>query len=128
MPMLTPAIRLPHLVTALSALALSSFSVAASHTQSVLQPCSLKGINRPTECAQILVPENWSSPGGRQLKIQTAIVRASSKAPKADPILVLMGGPGEAAIDSGADYAVQFATLLQERDLLLVDQRGTGGS
>jgi pimeloyl-ACP methyl ester carboxylesterase len=39
-----------------------------------------------------------------------------------------MGGPGEDAISAAADYAAQFAPLLKDRNLLLVDQRGTGQS
>ena len=39
-----------------------------------------------------------------------------------------MGGPGEDAIGSAADYAAQFAPLRKDRDILLVDQRGTGES
>jgi pimeloyl-ACP methyl ester carboxylesterase len=45
-----------------------------------------------------------------------------------DPIAVLMGGPGEDAISAAAIFARQFEPLLRDRDLLLVDQRGTGRS
>jgi pimeloyl-ACP methyl ester carboxylesterase len=41
---------------------------------------------------------------------------------------VLQGGPGEDAISSASFYAERFAPLLDHRDLLLVDQRGTGKS
>ena len=46
----------------------------------------------------------------------------------ADPIVVLSGGPGEDAISSAGFYASRFASLLNDRDLMLVDQRGTGKS
>jgi pimeloyl-ACP methyl ester carboxylesterase len=39
-----------------------------------------------------------------------------------------MGGPGEGAIDDAAGAASQFADLGKNRDILLVDQRGTGQS
>jgi pimeloyl-ACP methyl ester carboxylesterase len=39
-----------------------------------------------------------------------------------------MGGPGEAAIDAAETLASKFAPMLNDRDLLLVDQRGTGRS
>jgi pimeloyl-ACP methyl ester carboxylesterase len=39
-----------------------------------------------------------------------------------------MGGPGEDAISAAALFADQFSALLRDRDLLLVDQRGTGRS
>ncbi|MGH8285470.1 MAG: alpha/beta hydrolase, partial [Steroidobacteraceae bacterium] len=39
-----------------------------------------------------------------------------------------MGGPGEDAISAAAEFATRFASLRQDRDLMLVDQRGTGRS
>jgi pimeloyl-ACP methyl ester carboxylesterase len=39
-----------------------------------------------------------------------------------------MGGPGEEAITAGADFARMFGSLRNDRDILLVDQRGTGRS
>jgi pimeloyl-ACP methyl ester carboxylesterase len=42
--------------------------------------------------------------------------------------VVLMGGPGEEAIAAAADFAIMFASLRNDRDILLVDQRGTGRS
>ncbi|MEX2149187.1 MAG: alpha/beta fold hydrolase [Steroidobacteraceae bacterium] len=57
-----------------------------------------------------------------------AVVPAQSGSPLDDPIVVLVGGPGQAAISAAADFTERLAGLLQERDLLLVDQRGTGRS
>jgi pimeloyl-ACP methyl ester carboxylesterase len=39
-----------------------------------------------------------------------------------------MGGPGEDAISAGEYYMSTIGPLLQDRDLLLIDQRGTGKS
>lgn len=47
---------------------------------------------------------------------------------RADPIVVLQGGPGEDAISPAGYFAERYAPLLDDRDLLLVDQRGTGKS
>lgn len=128
-PMGATAVRLLRCAGFLIAIVQPSHAAfAADNTRVHPQPCSLEGIRRPTQCARIVVPENWDSPGGRGLELHVAIVQAAGKAPKTDPIVVLMGGPGEDAIASGADYASQFAPLLRERDLVLVDQRGTGGS
>ena len=62
------------------------------------------------------------------MPIHVAVVPAASGKALRDPIVVLMGGPGEDAISAAEIYAAQFAPLLAERDLLLVDQRGTGSS
>ena len=93
-----------------------------------LSPCTIPELAEPARCGEIEVPENPDRPGGRQLKIAIAVVPATSGRALADPIVPLMGGPGEDAISAGAHFARMFATLRVERDLLLVDQRGTGKS
>ena len=103
-----------------------SQKVAASDT--ALQPCQLPELSRPARCGVFELPENPSRPHGRQLAINVAIVPAAAEKTLADPIVVLMGGPGEEAISAAAHYAGQFDSLLRDRDLLLVDQRGTGRS
>jgi pimeloyl-ACP methyl ester carboxylesterase len=74
------------------------------------------------------VAENPDRPKGRRLAIAVAIVPASEGPALADPIVPLMGGPGEDAISAAALFAEQLASLRRDRDLLLVDQRGTGRS
>jgi pimeloyl-ACP methyl ester carboxylesterase len=69
-----------------------------------------------------------NQPDGRRLPIHVAVIPATSGKALSDPIVVLMGGPGEDAISAAAIYTEQFAPLLRHRDLLLVDQRGTGSS
>jgi len=91
-------------------------------------PCELPGVARPARCGVLDVLEDPSQPGGRRLPIHVAVISAASGKALSDPIVVLMGGPGEDAISAAAIYAAQFAPLLEHRDLLLVDQRGTGSS
>jgi pimeloyl-ACP methyl ester carboxylesterase len=57
-----------------------------------------------------------------------AVLPASGGTATRDPIVPLLGGPGESGIDAAGVFAAQFASLRRERDLLLVDQRGTGRS
>jgi pimeloyl-ACP methyl ester carboxylesterase len=91
-------------------------------------PCTLPGLASPARCGVLEVPENPESPKGRQLAIHFAIVPALSGKAAPDPIVPLMGGPGEDAISDAADAATQFAALRSTRDILLLDQRGTGQS
>jgi pimeloyl-ACP methyl ester carboxylesterase len=93
-----------------------------------LQPCQLPELSRPVRCGVLELPENPDRPQGRQLAVSVAVVQAASGKSLADPIVLLMGGPGENAIGSAAYFARQFDSLLDERDLLLIDQRGTGRS
>ncbi len=108
------------------ALFLSQSQVAAETV--ALSPCTLPELAESARCGEIEVPENPDRPGGRQLKIAIAVVPATSGHALPDPIVVLMGGPGEDAIRLAPYFAQQFAALREERDLLLVDQRGTGRS
>lgn len=114
-----------YLLTTIAACTL--WSVSASGAEP-LAPCKIPDLDRPARCGVFEVPENRAQPNGRQLKIHVAVVPASSGRPKRDPIAMLMGGPGEEAILVGGHFAKQLAPLLDERDLLLVDQRGTGKS
>jgi pimeloyl-ACP methyl ester carboxylesterase len=93
-----------------------------------LSSCNIEGIERAARCGALDVPENPQKPDGRHLKINVVIIPASDGRALSDPIVPLMGGPGEDAISAAAIFAEQFASLLKDRDLLLIDQRGTGRS
>ncbi|NJC96685.1 MAG: alpha/beta hydrolase [Anaerolineales bacterium] len=79
-------------------------------------------------CGTLPVPENPSQPQGRQIPLNIAVVPAIKRASEPDPLVVLVGGPGQAAVEL---FPVMYATLFrvhQARDIVLVDQRGTGKS
>jgi pimeloyl-ACP methyl ester carboxylesterase len=92
----------------------------------VLFPCNLPDLPRPARCGVFDVPENRDAPNGRRLSISVAVVSATDGRALPDPIVVLMGGPGEDALSAAGIFAKQFAPLLKDRDLVLIDQRGTG--
>ena len=97
-----------------------------------LTPCALEHPLRlsvlAAECGVLSVPENPQQPHGRQIGLHIARVGAISRRKQADPLFVLAGGPGAAAVAFYASVAPAFAWILRERDIVLVDQRGTGGS
>ncbi len=92
-----------------------------------LSSCTLPGVTQ-ARCGVLHVAENPNWPAGRQLAIHVAVIPATNGPSLPDPIVPLMGGPGEEAIGAAAIYAEQFKSLRANRDLLLVDQRGTGQS
>jgi pimeloyl-ACP methyl ester carboxylesterase len=106
----------------------ASGAIAAETRVLQTESCSLPDVAAPARCGVLDVPENPDRPDGRILPIHLAVIPAISGKALPDPIVVLMGGPGEDAIGSAAIYAAKFAPLLADRDLLLVDQRGTGQS
>lgn len=79
-------------------------------------------------CGALAVPENPDAPDGRQIDLHVAVVPALSRRTAADPLFVLAGGPGQAASDFYSAYAAAFAPVGRDRDIVLVDQRGTGRS
>ncbi|WP_049722473.1 alpha/beta fold hydrolase [Gilvimarinus polysaccharolyticus] len=51
---------------------------------------------------------------------------AISAAPEADPLFVIAGGPGQSATDIADMLSGAFYELRKKRDIVFVDQRGTG--
>ena len=105
-----------------------SCATAATAATLPISPCELPDVAGPVRCGVLDVLEDPNRPNGRRLPIHLAVVPATSGKALSDPIVVLMGGPGEDAISAAAIYAEQFASLRTDRDLLLVDQRGAGQS
>ena len=99
----------------------------ANERDAVLSPCTLPDVKQPARCGIIEVPENWDRPG-RRLPIHVVVLPATNAPALPDPIVVLMGGPGEDAISGASLFASLFASLRDRRDLVLIDQRGTGES
>lgn len=96
-------------------------------------PCTLSAkdfsLNVEARCGALTVPEDWSAPNGKQIKLAIAWVPAKSEGDAApDPVVMLAGGPGQAALEAYPGIAPAFKDILQKRHVLLIDQRGTGGS
>jgi pimeloyl-ACP methyl ester carboxylesterase len=80
------------------------------------------------ECARIKVPENPARPEGRQIELFVARVPAISLNKKPDPLFLIAGGPGTSAVDMYTSSAAPFDRVRRDRDIILLDQRGTGRS
>jgi pimeloyl-ACP methyl ester carboxylesterase len=97
-----------------------------------LSACELEHPQRltalPAECGVLRVPENPQEPSGRQIGLRVVRIDAISRRKEPDPLFVLAGGPGAAATEFYATYATVFGAIGRARDIVLVDQRGTGGS
>lgn len=79
-------------------------------------------------CGWLTVPENRAFPRKRSIDLRLVILPARGPEAAADPVFFLAGGPGEAAGDYAVAMAEELAPLRAHRDLVFVDQRGTGGS
>ncbi|MGH8322322.1 MAG: alpha/beta hydrolase, partial [Steroidobacteraceae bacterium] len=97
-----------------------------------LSACELQHPQRlsivAAECGELTVPENPAHPTGRQIRLAFARIPAISRRKQPDPLFVLAGGPGMAATTFYAMVAPVFGRIHRERDIVLLDQRGTGKS
>jgi pimeloyl-ACP methyl ester carboxylesterase len=80
------------------------------------------------QCGWLEVAENPEEPDGRQIRIHVARVPASGRVTEPDPLVFFAGGPGQAATESWPIIAGALRKVNESRDILLVDQRGTGKS
>lgn len=83
---------------------------------------SLVAVSR---CSIFQVPENYEAPDARQIDLKVMVIPALNDLLEADPLFLLAGGPGQAATDL-VQVAQIFSRVRTDRDIVLVDQRGTG--
>jgi pimeloyl-ACP methyl ester carboxylesterase len=117
-------------VSLLKAVALSgSFMGALAHAQLPSTACRVEGLDEDVRCVTVDVPETRATPGGRTIPLRVVILpaRAPAGAPR-QTLFYLVGGPGLAATSLADLVAPSHATTRSTHDIVLVDQRGTGGS
>ena len=90
------------------------------------EDCRLPRLATAARCTTVEVPENREQPG-RTIRLFVAVLPATTLSPERDPLLILAGGPGQSAT-SLAPFASRLVEVRRTRDVILVDQRGTGRS
>src|SRR5437773_9618934 len=95
---------------------------------SKLKPCRLPGIDERLLCGKLTVFENRLTRAGRTIDLNVVVLPAFDQKTKAEPLFDLAGGPGAAATEGATFYAGQGKEYRRRRDVVLVDQRGTGKS
>jgi pimeloyl-ACP methyl ester carboxylesterase len=111
-----------------AALALARVAPAADLA---LERCRLEMDPAPAafaRCATLAVPEDPADPGGRTVGIFVARVPSLSSTPRPDPLVLIAGGPGQGTVDMYLQLRGAFEPARRERDVILIDQRGTGRS
>lgn len=95
----------------------------------VLQPCRVPGTSADARCGTYEVFENRRTRVGRKLRLHVMVLPALQPDGAPDPLFYLAGGPGEAAIPTAPFFLTPgWAAIRQHRDIVLIDQRGTGKS
>jgi pimeloyl-ACP methyl ester carboxylesterase len=116
----------------LAALAASLFASGCGNNVArqrtiTLGECRLPNLPTAAQCGALEVPEDRSKPAGRKIAIFAAVLPANTVNPKDDPLVILAGGPGQAASHL-APFAARLTELRRTRDVVLIDQRGVGRS
>ena len=123
-PMAQAQAQVPASGTSPSAHAASSSSASPA----LLAPCRLKGLEHEARCGVIQRPLDPTEPQGPQIDVHFAVLPALARHKKADPVFFFAGGPGQSAIALAGTLARPLARLTNRRDVVLIDQRGTGRS
>ena len=93
-----------------------------------LKECRVAGVDAAVKCARHEVFENRETLSGRKIALNIVIYPASARIKEPDPIFIFAGGPGQAATDVIASVTPQLSGLTPKRDIVFIDQRGTGKS
>jgi pimeloyl-ACP methyl ester carboxylesterase len=103
-------------------------AVLLGPSQLPFTPCWVEGSREQVLCGSYQVYENRQLRTGRQIDLRIAVLPALKNHPAPDALFVLAGGPGQAATAYGPFVDVALKKLHQDRDIVLIDQRGTGKS
>jgi len=119
---------LPAVLVCLTPLAPACTSPAPRRTFDSLHSC--RSNEGPTDalCGTVTVSEDRHTGIGRQIHLWVVVLPSLASSPKEDPLFFLAGGPGQAATKLASQVRVFFSDIQRTRDIVLVDQRGTGKS
>jgi pimeloyl-ACP methyl ester carboxylesterase len=112
---------------ALALLSLTSTSWANAD-KLILENCHLGEIRSQVKCGKLEVPENYQQPDKDKISINFAVLPAIDDSEYKAPLMFLAGGPGQAAVELATGLNHVFREVRKTRDIILVDQRGTGES
>lgn len=93
-----------------------------------LASCRLRGVEHEARCGSVTRPLDPSQPQGARIEVHYAVLPAVARNKKPDPVFFFAGGPGQSAIEVAPSVASMLARFSNRRDIVLIDQRGTGRS
>jgi len=121
------------LITALAAAALAALAMPAQAAATPpgglpvdLKPCRLPGVAYEAWCGKLARPLDPAAPSGPAINVHYAVLPAAARNKKPDPVLFFAGGPGQSAITLAGTVSRLMGRVSNRRDVVLIDQRGTG--
>ncbi len=109
-------------------IALLSLPFASAATAQTTSPCRVAGFSTQVECGKMQRALDPAQPQGVKIDVHYVVVPALARRKLPDPVFFLAGGPGQSAIGLAPMLTKQMRRLNNRRDLVFVDQRGTGRS
>lgn len=106
-------------------------SIGIVSTQGTIEftACNEQPYGYVTSCGYVTLPQDYDNPDDSKVEIYYAQIKSLSDNPYPDPLVYLVGGPGSSGsqllLSSFQAYLRPFAI---ERDIIVIDQRGTGYS
>jgi pimeloyl-ACP methyl ester carboxylesterase len=119
---------LPSGLLLLAALALPADAAVPGRLAGKLAACELPGVPAGGLCGTFEVAEDRGATNGRTIALRVVVLPATGPDVAPDPLVFLAGGGVAPATSYAAFLAHDYALLRRNRDVLLVDQRGTGAS
>ena len=101
---------------------------ANAESTAALSDCHVAGLRNGVLCGTLQRPLDPAHRERAQIAIRYVVVPAMARRKFADPVFLLAGGPGQSAVAVAAPTMALFSRLNNRRDIVFVDQRGTGGS
>ena len=109
-------------------LLLAAGSASAAAPAMTDRSCHLPGVVEALRCVSVTVPLDHAQPQGPTLALHVTVAPAFRQGSRSDPLFVLAGGPGQAGSDVLVLLKAAFDRVRATRDIVFIDQRGTGRS
>jgi pimeloyl-ACP methyl ester carboxylesterase len=117
------------LASALLAAAAAAAAAAAPEPPPLaLHACRLPGLEQDARCGTLSRPLDPARPDGPRIALQVAVLPAVARRKQPDPVFFFAGGPGQSAIGLAGIVDALLSRIDERRDIVLIDQRGTGRS
>jgi len=119
------------LLVAIVALSFAPVFAQSDNFESI--PCPMEEMSLPAtivdgqqiRCGLITVPKFHDNPDAGTIQVAVAIIPSTSSNPAPDPIILAQGGPGGSGFTYFPQFVLGFQTFLGERDVIVLEQRGT---
>ncbi len=116
------------LLTFISSVPKQAYPQSTKSRSQILTSCEVPGIPGKAQCGRYEVFEDRASGKGRKISLKILVLPATGSDRAPDPVVYIAGGPGSSSVEDAQWVAELMAKIREHRDLVFIDQRGTGQS